>query len=210
MINKGVALFYGLLLGDGCLSKVGKHNFVSIVGNLKTDEMSMIKISILIEKVRNKPVKVYKREKYGKLEICISDKSLFEMINGLGFPIGKKGTNLCIAPALQGFIKDVISGYFATDGCFLIINNNGIKYPRLEFSSIARPLLLQVRDVLRNNGIRGEVYVSHKKNFRSNNPLYRLQINGKANMIKFKREIGFFNSKHADKFAFFSDNFINK
>jgi len=199
MINEDVALLYGLLLGDGCLSKVGKHSFVSIVGNFYSDEPSMIKIAGLIEKIRNKPTAYYKREKHGKLEICISDKELFNFIKNLGFPVGKKGTHLIIPITLKNDIKNVIKGYFATDGCFLIINNNGIKYPRLEFSSISKPLLEQLKGELEILGIHGNVYLSkiYKNNW---NALYRLQINGRKNLFKFKEIVGFFNPKHEIRF----------
>ena len=38
MINENFALFYGILLGDGCLSKVGKCRFISISCNFHSDQ----------------------------------------------------------------------------------------------------------------------------------------------------------------------------
>ena len=108
MINNDLSLLYGVLLGDGCLSKVGKHSFISFVGDLKSDEPSIIKVAQLIERIRNKPVKYYKREKYGKLEICISDKNLFALIKNLGFPVGKKGTKLMIPPIFKDNMRLII------------------------------------------------------------------------------------------------------
>ena len=61
MVNKEISLLYGILLGDGCLSRINNSYFISIVGDLKSDERSIIKIASLIEKIRNKPVKYYKR-----------------------------------------------------------------------------------------------------------------------------------------------------
>lgn len=210
MINEDLALIYGTMLGDGCLSKVGKASFISISGNLHSDIPFFDVIIPILVKLRGKNVKAHKRDKYGKVEINFSDKKLFKKINNLGFPVGKKGTSLSIPEIFLPKMKQVVQGYFATDGCLVITNNNGTIYPRIEFSSISQELLQQVRNYLKTLDIIGNVYVSHKANFRSNKPLYRLQINGKKNLIMFKKFVGFVNPKHEEKFNYFSDNFINK
>jgi len=68
-------------------------------------------------------------------------------------------------------------------------------------------LLEQVKIELDKFNIKGNVYLSKKYENNWNN-LYRLQINGKKNLIKFREKIGFFNPKHEKKFQYFSDTFI--
>ncbi|MFH1683151.1 MAG: LAGLIDADG family homing endonuclease [Candidatus Woesearchaeota archaeon] len=158
--------------------------------------------------MRGKKIKVNKRQDYGKIEINFSDKSLFNKFKEAGFPVGKKGTGLRVPPNLLNNMKEIISGYFATDGSFVITSNNGTMYPRIEFSSISKLLLEQVKEYLDSLGISGKVYLSKKyKNGWCN--LYRLQINGKKKLILFRKEIGFVNPKHEDRFKKFYDNFIN-
>jgi|SRR3989344_1812385 len=200
MNNENLALLYGILLGDGCLSHVKKCRFISITCNYYSDQPFINSIIPILEELRGKKVKAYNRKKYGKVEITFSDKRLFEIIQSLGFPIGKKGTGISFPSQLSNYQNQLVNGYFATDGCFVLTKNNGNLYPRLEFSSISIKLLQDVKEYLNSLDILGEIYVSHKMNYRSNKPLYRLQINGKNNLIKFKNNIGFINPKHEQKF----------
>ncbi|PIZ50590.1 hypothetical protein COY27_06625 [Candidatus Woesearchaeota archaeon CG_4_10_14_0_2_um_filter_33_13] len=194
-ITKDLALVYGVLLGDGCLSKIRNHSFISITCNIHSDKAFLEKIKPFLEKLRQKPIKLYERKKYGKIEINFSDKKLFNQFLKSSFPVGKKGPNLIVPDRMLPFLKEIINGYFATDGSLVITNNNGIKYPRLEFSSISKSLLQQVQKFLKTLEITGNIYIS--KRYSNNwNTLYRLQINGKTNLKLFKNNIGFINPKH--------------
>jgi len=201
-MKKKIALIYGTLLGDGCLSKVGKASFISITCNVYSDIPFIIFIHPILEEIRGKPIKIHKRPKYGKVEINFSDIKMFNYFNNLGFPIGKKGPNITIPTHFSSLMKYIVQGYFATDGCLVITNNNGIPYPRIEFASISKNLLSQVKEFLNSLGIKGNVYLS-KKYTNGWNSLYRLQLNGKNNLDKFYRKVGFVNPKHQEKFKKF-------
>ncbi|MFH0701275.1 MAG: LAGLIDADG family homing endonuclease [Candidatus Woesearchaeota archaeon] len=196
---KDIALLYGLLLGDGCLSRIGKGWYVILTLDIHSDKELIDIVLKLLSKIRTRDTKVNSREEYGKYEISFSDKALFNRLNSLGFPIGKKGINLIIPDCLEQYMKEVIMGYFATDGCLVITNNNGTEYPRIEFSSISKPLLEQVKDYLNSKKIEGKIYLSHKAKGKWNN-LYRLQINGKNKLISFENNIGLLNPKHQMRF----------
>ncbi|MBR9683621.1 hypothetical protein GOV03_03710 [Candidatus Woesearchaeota archaeon] len=198
MVNNDFALLYGTLLGDGCLSSCGKGSFVVITCGYSDEEFFNF-IVPKIEKIRGKKVKVYRRPDYGKIEINFSDKLLFNKFKEMGFPVGKKGTELKIPQNLLNSMREIIKGYFATDGCLVLTNNNGISYPRLEFSSISKTLLIQVKEYLSSIGIVGQIYLSKKYNNHWND-LYRLQINGKDKLFLFQKKIGFVNPKHQVKF----------
>ena len=205
---KDLAMIYGILLGNGCLSKGKKSYTISITCNIHSDLPLMEYILLKIEMLRKKKVIIHKRPNYGKVEINFSDKNLFHKFKNLGFPVGKKGVNLKIPEFFSNYLKYVIAGYFATDGCLIITNNNGTIYPRIEFSSISKLILEQTKSYLESNDILGNVYISHKNNFRSDKPLFRLQINGKSNLLKFWRKIGFVNPKHHEKFNHFKKSNI--
>ena len=205
MINENFALFYGILLGDGCLSKVGKCRFISISCNFHSDQPFINSILPLLEEIRGKKVRAYDRSDQGKVEIIFSDKPLFTRLKELGFPVGKKGPNLSILKEFYPYMKQVTQGFLATDGCVIVINNNGLMYPRIEFSSISKQLLEQFRDFLESIGIRSKVYVAHKQK-NTWHTKYRLQINGKKNLMAFKKNIGFINPKHQQKYENFMKN----
>ncbi|MBC8494600.1 hypothetical protein H8D36_00435 [archaeon] len=198
-LNKQFATFYGIVLGDGCLSKVGKHHFISISGHKKDDYAFFVKINPIINNIRNKETNFRMRRKYGKIEFNFCDKKLFEKLASISFPVGKKVTQLIINYKFNNFKRFVIKGLFATDGSLVLTNNNGTLYPRLEISSISKGLLEQVSAYLKLKGIKSKVYISKK--YQNNwNTLFRLQSNGQTNLLLFRRKIGFLNPKHEDRF----------
>lgn len=195
ILNKKTALFYGIMMGDGCLSRAAGKYFISISGNIHDDRPFYDNVlGPIVEKLRGRPTRYRIRPKYGKIEFNFTDKELFSAIHKLGFPIGLKGRKLCTPPMFRGkLFKHVVAGLFSTDGCLVLTNNNGILYPRIEIQSISKKMLVQVRDFLNKNGLKGYVY---KVN---NGQIYRLQYNGKKNLAKFERLIGFSNPKHKAK-----------
>lgn len=152
-----IYLLLGILIGDGCLSRSGNGYFISVVGHIKDDKPFFQKVVIpLLSEVVGKQVKARERENQRKIEICFSNKTLFEEIKKTGFPVGKKGIKLVIPKHIKkSLYRSVIRGYFATDGCFVLTNNNGIIYPRIEFSGISKKLLKQVLDYLNGEGMKG-------------------------------------------------------
>jgi len=207
--SKKLALIYGVLLGDGCLSKVGKkHYFIHVCGSIKDDYRFFKKVvAPILEHFTNKKIRIKKRIKQRMLQILFSDKKLFKFLNNIGFPVGKKGTQLKIPKYFDTkYLKYIIQGYFATDGSLVITNNNGIAYPRIEFSSISKPLLLQVLNHLRNIGMNGNCYISKIYTNKRYCTSYRIQFNGKDNLEKFIEMIGFVNPKHPEKYKKWKNN----
>lgn len=195
-----IPLLYGVMLGDGCLSRTGRAYYISIVGNLNDDVIFWNKIALMISKIVDRKINLIRRERQNTISIGFSNKYLFNHFKDIGFPVGKKGDSLVISDYFM--IKDyfdIIKGYFATDGCLVITRNNGIMYPRIEFSSISKNLLNQVLNFLRGIGMNGNLYISHKASG-SWKTLYRIQFNGKSNLELFKDKIGFVNHKHRVKY----------
>ncbi|MBN2043148.1 MAG: LAGLIDADG family homing endonuclease [Candidatus Aenigmarchaeota archaeon] len=204
-INNDWALFYGIMIGDGCISKYKKYSFVVITCNIFDDEPFFNEIVIpLLSKIRGKPVKYRKREKYGKIEINFSDKDLFRSIASIGYPIGKKGKIIITDKFPMKLWKHIIAGIFATDGSLVVKNNNnnGTIYPRIEIRSISGELLNQIKTFLIENGLNGNVYEVEKHKI---NSTYRMEFPGENNLIKFKEKIGFVNPKHLEKYNLYME-----
>ncbi|RLG09345.1 hypothetical protein DRN73_10065 [Candidatus Pacearchaeota archaeon] len=210
------ALFFGILLGDGCLSeyvnKKGKKSFlISISGDYYSDKAFYSNIlCLLINELRfnKKPIKIKERPNYGKLEILFSDKELFNKIKELNFPVGKKGPNLFIPDYFceRNLIRCIIAGFFATDGSLVLTKNPNKFYPRIEGTSISKKLINQIVNYLNTIGMKGYFYVAKRKKvddwgFRQQ--AYRFQFNGIKNLLLFKKLISFVNPKHNKKFINF-------
>lgn len=200
-ISKEFALFYGILLGDGCLSYIKpKHYSVSITGH-KQDDLNFMNnvVGTIIKKISKKERQLKYRKNQNTIEYNFCCKELFIKLNKIGFPIGKKGPNLKISEnILEKYHKEILQGYFATDGSFFITNNNGTIYPRIEAVSISYALLKQIKEILAKKNIQSTIYnkIQTKENALK---AYRLQINGKNNLKKFVKEIGFINHKQRSK-----------
>ncbi len=206
--SEDFALLYGILLGDGCLSKFGRNARAIIIScSLKDDIPFFEEIVIpILKNIKNKTYKYHAKPKQGSIEIKIYDKPFFVEIKRLGFPIGHKGPFLKISEIFDDTLyKHIVQGYFATDGCLVVTNNNGTLYPRIEFCSISKTLLIQVLEYLTKIGMKGKLYncsrsgrVCFGKYIRKDS--YRIQFNGRKNLRTFVKEIGLVNPKHKEKY----------
>jgi intein/homing endonuclease len=134
----------------------------------------------------------------------IYSKEIFDIINKRwGVEFGRK-KEVFIAEQFtsnSNIMKKIINGFFATDGSLVITNNNGIWYPRVEFQNTSYTILKQIQEFLASLGIKGGFYkMKRKQSISFGEKVYRLQYNGKENLLKFKEEIGFINPKHQLKF----------
>lgn len=210
-INKDLALFYGILLGDGCLSKTSRQYTISISGNIYDDKPFFDTIiSPLIQKFRGKETEYRIRDNQGKIEFNFSDKNLFLGIKELGFPVGKKGPSITIPKIFyeKKLIKYIIQGFFATDGSLVLTKNPNKLYPRIELRAIHKGLVRDVHKYLVSRGMSGAFYFAKRKTpnkWIKEFPQYRFQFNGRRNLEIFRQRIGFVNQKQEDKYQRFVD-----
>jgi hypothetical protein len=196
------SLFYGILLGDGCLSRSKRSYLISVVGHINDDLRFFFDVvRPTLNDLINKNPRIKKRPKQGVLQILISHKELFNILKKNEFPVGKKGTTLNIPLHLD--MRRIIQGYFATDGCLVLTKNPSKLYPRIEFSSISNIILEQTLEYLTKLGMNGNIYISHKYSNPKHNTLYRLQFNGRDNLEIFRKNVGFVNPKHTEKYHYF-------
>jgi len=200
-LNKNFAVLYGIMLGDGCLSLVHeKKKFVVVTGN-KLDDIPFFEeiIQPIIKKQIGKQIPIKFRKNENTIDLNFVNSKLFDFISSYGFPVGKKGDKLFIPKIFydKNLVKYVIRGFFATDGSFVLTKNNGTLYPRVEANGIAKRLIEEINTFLNLKGIKSNFYEAKRKNhvWKNYQQQYRLQINGKENLKKFVKEIGFVNPK---------------
>lgn len=195
------------MLGDGCLSlfKERKKTIV-IAGSLQDDVPFFERIlQPIIKSLIKKEIPIRFRYSEGTIYLHFMHKNLFDYISSFNFPIGKKGTKLFIPKVFydKNLVKYVLQGFFATDGSLVLTNNNGTLYPRVEANGISKNLIKEISDFINIKGIKCNFYEAKRKesyyiNFNCQKA-YRIQINGKENLKKFVRLIGFINPKQIEK-----------
>lgn len=213
------ALFYGIMLGDGCLSycKTKRESggvrelfIICITGGLKDDLGFFENVLVpLLKSFGRKSITIKERKNYGAIEINFPDKILFDRIKSFGFPVGKKGPYLSIPDYFSGknLLKFIVAGFIATDGSLVLTKNPNKYYPRIEANSISKTLIEQIHAFLVSVGMNGAFYLAKRKKFsskfNSNFKPYRFQFNGLKNLLLFHDTIGFANPKYEEKFMNF-------
>ncbi|MBN1793316.1 hypothetical protein JW826_06550 [Candidatus Woesearchaeota archaeon] len=86
----------------------------------------------------------------------------------------------------------VLRGYFDTDDCLVITNNNGTKYPRLKMKIGPSPMQKQFIRILEEMGFNFGIYQIGKGKV-------RVQMNRKKELRKWIKEVGLSNKKHEMK-----------
>jgi len=161
-LSQGLAEFYGILVGDGCLSHVpayvksGPKYSIRIFGNSTTDYEFIVHVASLINRLFGRSVRIRKRFDCNGIEIGFSSKNVFFLLHNLGFPIGKK-RRITIPPV---FLRDnlwihVTRGIFDTDGCVVFSRQHrSVRYyPRIEITNSSRELIDQLRQLLLQVGL---------------------------------------------------------
>ena len=206
-VDKNFALFYGIMLGDGCISQTGRHKSVCIALNLNDDIPFLNEIiHPLLLSYTGRKISTKIREEDGTIGVNFNSNILFDYLNSLGYPIGKKGNNIKIPKIFykKNLLKYICQGFFATDGSLVLTDNNGTLYPRVETCSISKHLMKQISDYLNSKRIKCNFYLARRKgNYFGAQQQYRLQINGKINLIQFVKKIGFVNPKQQERLDYY-------
>lgn len=205
-MNEKEALLLGIILGDGCIGFYGKNQYkVQITGHAIDDREFLLNIvKPLLKEIFDKNAGVNERKQCKAIDLAVYSKNAFDIINKKWeVGIGKK-KEVSIAEkftAEPNVMKKIVSGFFATDGSLVITNNNGTFYPRIEFQNISQKILKQIKDFLLTVKLKGGLYKMDRKHY--GGIVYRLQYNGKKNLLNFEKEIGFINPKHKLRFEEF-------
>lgn len=211
-VDKDFALLYGIMLGDGCLSLFNKRTkFITITGSSK-DDLPFFReiISPVLKRFRGKDTNIKFRKDCNAIEFNFTDFNLFDFIYSVGFPIGKKGTEILIPKIFyeKNLMRYITQGFMATDGSLVLTKNPNKYYPRIESMAICKNVLKQIYDYLCLLGMNGAFYLAKSKPYykwKNVQERYRFQFNGKQNLLIFNEKVGFVNPKHIKKFINFME-----
>ena len=196
-MTKELAELTGIMCGDGCLSSKSQKYVVYISGHKYLDFDYHNKCTrALFLRVFGKNIKINHRSDENTLFIRFSDEKVFNVLNSVGLPIGKKYDNLKVPTWINknpDFAVSFVRGLTDTDGCVVFSKQHRSigYYPRIEIASKSISFLEEVFSILVSNGFYGSV---SKKG-----PHYRLEIPGFKNLDRWLKLIGFNNPKHIRK-----------
>ena len=188
-INKDMAEFYGVLMGDGCISRYKNQNkivyAIRIDGNSLTDKEYYLYLQKLIYKIIERKTKIKYRKNCNGIYLYFVCKNLAEFLNKyLNFPYGKKG-EIKIHNRIvnnKNLLKYTLKGFFDTDGSLYFTKNNSKirNYPIIELSTHSKSLMYQLKEILDNFGFNTKL--SHYKD--------SVKLHGKHNLQKWMELIG--------------------
>ena len=186
-----LAELVGILLGDGTINIYPKINHYRLKITLNSNEDQYANyIQRLFLNLFDCKLKLSFRENENTLDLLCFKRSIIRQLVQLGIVASPKW-NRARVPELfmnKELGKYVLRGYFDTDGCVVITNNNGTKYPRLEMKVMPSPMKKQIQELLDIYGFKYGVYEIGRGEV-------RIQMNGQKQLQKWKSEIGFSNVK---------------
>jgi hypothetical protein len=192
-MNKDIAEFVGILLGDGSID-TKYQNRVQITLNKAEIEYANYIIELARRNFKVKPLLRFRKVECA-LDIKIFNKKFIEFLtNKIGLVPAPKWGRAVIPDAFmeEHLARYVLRGYFDTDGSVIITNNNGTLYPRLEMKICPSPMCASFVKILNTSGFRFGAY-------QIGNGETRIQMNGQSQLQKWITTIGFSNPNHLKK-----------
>ena len=207
-ISKGLAEFYGAMIGDGCLSKYfsnydKKEKFcVLLTGHTHDEPYYRKTIRPIFQKEFgiNGCIRFKKKDNVVRFETI--SKRIFLFFVNLGFPVGLKG-NLSIPNQImedETLALCCVRGIFDTDGS--VYNRYSKKYANhskkynyknIEIKMIARTTIEQIKIILENHNIKTSKIRIHKNS-------YVLNIHNQDSIKQFFEEVKPSNKYHTERY----------
>lgn len=201
--EKKLAEFTGIMLGDGSIGEyeckkgdgtTNTQRSVAVTLSSEEEEFSEYVISLFNDLFNISPA-IREKKNENVIEIRSFRKNLFNFLTkDLGLKVSPKWDRAKIPEIYENddHRREVLRGYFDTDGSVVLTDNNGTLYPRLEMKISPSPMQNQFVEIL------------EKENFNFGNydigkGKVRIQMNGKTQLQKWLNEIGFANRKHLNK-----------
>lgn len=206
MGDEALAEFVGILLGDGNIGiytstvkgKIKTQYRIKITLNSIKDKEYSIYVVGLIKTIFGKEPKLNPRKNVNAVDVYILGKKYLDVLTGIGLVLAPKWGR-AIIPArfmVSGSDLLILRGYLDTDGCISCVNNNGIRYPRLEMKICPSPMQDQLISILSKYGLDPQVNKLEKGKV-------RVCLAGVPKLKKWAKLIGFSNPRNqkiADSF----------
>lgn len=200
-LNNFFCEFYGLLLGDGCISRFrdweGTERFVIFITCNKRLDHEYLKY---IQQRLNKEYQIYSYYyEYKNKNVCqlsIKNKGLcLELNEKFDVPIGLKYDKLKLSEEILSLPwnvkKYVLRGLFDTDGCILANKRENYRYPWVTISSKSRSFREEIKGMLKKEGY--PAYITGSD----------VCVRGIANVKRWFKDIGSSNSRNLLKYEYF-------
>lgn len=192
--NAKLAEFVGIMLGDGYIS-YPKNPRIKIAFNSIVDKDYLIIVYKLLQELFHTKIIVEHRKNENTSNLYMFERKVIRsIINEVGLVPSPKWNRATIPSwVLEDKLElFVLRGYFDTDGCVVQTNNNGLLYPRLEMKVSPSPMQKQFITTLQRYEFNFGAYAIGKGKV-------RIQLNGKKELEKWNKIIGFSNPKHQHK-----------
>ncbi|OGJ16896.1 hypothetical protein A3K73_00460 [Candidatus Pacearchaeota archaeon RBG_13_36_9] len=199
-MDKFFCEFYGLLLGDGCISKfkAGKHEKygIFISGNKRLDSAYLREMKKRIEGNYGIYVYYYESKKVNVCTLTIRNKGLcLELNKNLGFPIGIKYDSIKIPDKILKLKWDdkkfLLRGLLDSDGSIYAKKNEEYRYPIINIRSKNKKFLEEIYSLLKEQNY--PAYFSD----------WNVSIRGIKNINRWFEDIGSSNSRNTLKYQYF-------
>lgn len=206
-INKNFYEFYGIMLGDGCISKFKKKGNNSFTYTIHISGHKLLDYSYhkdyikpLIKNVFDKNCYIYRYRKNNSMYLRVISKEIALKLHDYGFPFGKKGQKIKLTDELYNLgwekKKNIIKGVFDTDGCISAKKHEKFKYPYIIISLSSVKLLKQIHKILRERGYPFDI--RDRKGIRAS----EIRMRGNKNLIKWMNDVGSNNPRHIIKYEY--------
>ena len=201
-LTKKLAELVGIIIGDGHICRHKNSYRIGFTGNPKTDKSYFKLIKNLIWIVWRKQSKIVKRGR--GLRITFGSKKVFEeLVYDLGLPYGEGKCERVKIPETIAkewkFVKWTIREIVDTDGSVFAVNKPGAKnYPSIEITTSSYSLATQLKQNLTQRKFRVAKIWQYKSKL-SRRTTYKVPLNGRKNLAKWIKEIGFSNPNKLKK-----------
>lgn len=210
MIEKELAELCGIVAGDGHIVYNKKHGDykVEISGDYKELEYFNYIKNLFLSLFNKEPKIITKKD---GLFLYISSKKIVEKLISLDIPAGKKKDKIRMPKWAMSnknlgycFLKGLADTDFSV--CFKKGGRLKHSYPVIKVGFCSKRLVEDIKIFLDSLGISYCYWYRNKKTSFGVFDLYELDINGKENLEKWMKFIGFSNKKHLNKIKFWKEN----
>lgn len=198
-VETKMAELAGILLGDGSLGIYTTHPNghakiqyrIKITLNSVKDAEYAGYVSTLFGAIFGKCPRIWKRKESNAVDLYLLGRKHLNFLMAQGLVLAPKWGRAVIP---SQFLKSpldkwVLRGYMDTDGCIAAVDNNGIRYPRIEMKICPSPMQNQLIGIMRSNHFQPQVN-------RLERGKVRVVLAGMKNLTKWDAIVGFSNERN--------------
>ncbi|MCX6742378.1 MAG: hypothetical protein NTX24_04385 [Candidatus Pacearchaeota archaeon] len=202
-LNKELAYFIGLFIGDGFTNKYQRYYLTQFTGDKKEKQFYETLISDYCKKLFNVAPKIRYDRSCNAIRVNLYSVDIFNLITKrFQISAGRKSRTVLIPKEIldsdSTIIKSCIRGLYDAEGCVFFDKRKSYAapYPRIDLHMNNLELLKQVYNILNKFEIKCTLGTIEEN--------LRVTIYGEEQVKKFVKEIGFFNPKHLERLGAFN------